>query len=122
LAVSTGALSAAIADVLWHSVLVTEADERDLVLGVSRSLLQHGWSWPVHGLRHPPEASTSGWYIWTGDLSSAPDFFVPLHARHLVERLPEVAAYLSLPPGSRFLIAPGHEDVWIDESLLDIGR
>jgi hypothetical protein len=107
---------------LWQPVVVVAAAERDMVLGVSRSLLVPGWNWPVHGLRHHPEADTSGWYIWTGELSSVPGFFVPLHASHLVERLPEVGAYLPLPPGSRFLIAPGHEDVWTDESLLDIGR
>jgi hypothetical protein len=28
--------------------------------------------------------------------------------------------YLSLPPGWRFLIAPGHEDVWEDQSLFDM--
>jgi hypothetical protein len=55
-------------------------------------------------------------------MAAKADYFVPLHASHLVERLPEVAAYLSLPPGSRFLIAPGHEDVWTDESLLDLDR
>jgi hypothetical protein len=86
------------------------------------SIIGPGWTWPVHGLRHPPEADTSGWYIWTGVPSSAPDLFVPLHASHLVERLPEVGAYLPFPPGSRFLIAPGREEAWTDESLLDIGR
>ena len=28
-------------------------------------------------------------------------------------------ASAGLPPGWRFLIAPGHEDVWYDGSLLD---
>ena len=35
-------------------------------------------------------------------------------------RLPEVLPYLALPPGWRFLLAPDYQDVWFDESLLDV--
>lgn len=90
------------------------------IVGVSRSLIESNWSWPVHGLRHPPTGDTSGWYVWTGELSEAPDFFVPLHAEHLMEKVPELGTFLGLPPGSRFLLAPGHEDIWTDAALLDI--
>ena len=73
---------------------------------------------PIHGLRHPPEADTSGWFIWAGEeLSDHPDFFEPTHVGHLAELIPEVMPYLALPPGWRFLIAPGHEEVWEDPSL-----
>ncbi len=76
---------------------------------------------PLNGLRHPPQRGTSGWYLWAGEeMSTAPDFFVPVHAQHLVDRCPKVVPYLGLPPGSRFLIAPGWEDVWFDELLLDV--
>lgn len=78
------------------------------------------WIWPLHGLRHPPEDDTSGWYCWTGELSDAADFFVPLHASHLIERWPEVERYLLLPPGSRFLVTPDYVEVWEDPSLLDV--
>jgi hypothetical protein len=61
----------------------------------------------------------SGWYIWAGtELSASPDFFRPLHLTHVPEWCPAVMKYLGLPPGWRFLIADGHEDVWFDESLL----
>jgi hypothetical protein len=43
-----------------------------------------------------------------------------LHATHLTERCPEITKYLDLPAGSRFLTAPGYEDVWTDEALLDV--
>jgi hypothetical protein len=76
---------------------------------------------PINGLRHPPEGDPTGWYLWRGEeLSQASDFFSPLHAGHLETGLPEVIPYLALPPGWRFLIAPGEEDVWYDESLLDV--
>ncbi len=90
----------------------------DLKVGVARNVLD-GLK-PLNGLRHPPEADTTGWYIWAGEeLSDDPDFFVPLHVGHLAEWCPDVLPYLALPPGCRFLIAPGYEDVWEDPALLD---
>ena len=42
--------------------------------------------------------------IWAGgELSSAPDFFRPLHVEHLISWAPAVLPYLGLPPGWRFL-------------------
>ena len=76
---------------------------------------------PINGLRHPPEGDTSGWYIWAGEeLSNDPDFFVPLHISHLDEWCPLVKKYLGLPIGWRFLITEEYEDVWQDDSLLNI--
>lgn len=76
---------------------------------------------PLNGLRHPPTSDTTGWYVWGGEeLSSAEDFFQPIHVSHLEELLPAIIPYLGLPPGWRFQIATGHEDVWFDASLLDV--
>ena len=73
---------------------------------------------PINGLRHNPENGTCGWYIWCGEeMSEDPDFFKPLHVSHLAEYLPEIEQYLSLPPGYRFLVAEGYEDVWHDSQL-----
>jgi len=76
-------------------------------------------SLPLNGLRHPPDRGTSGWFVWAGEtLSDDPEFFVPMHVSHLRDECPEVLPYLGLEPGWRFLLAPGYEDVWFDESLL----
>jgi len=76
---------------------------------------------PINGLRHPVEGNTTGWYIWAGeDFSTDPEFFVPLHVKHLEEWCPMVLKYLSLAPGWRFLVTNDYEDVWEDKSLLDI--
>jgi hypothetical protein len=76
---------------------------------------------PINGLRHPPQGDTTGWYIWSGEeLSTDAGVFVARHAFHLNDRCPEIVKYLGLGPGWRFLIAPGHEDVWFDPSLLDV--
>jgi hypothetical protein len=76
---------------------------------------------PINGLRHPPEGVTTGWYIWSGEnFSTETDFFEPVHCLYLIESCPEIARYLGLPPGWRFLYADGFEDVWNDESLFEI--
>jgi hypothetical protein len=88
-------------------------------LGISRTFSSRDF--PLNGLRHPAEEGTNGWFLWSGsELSHDPDFFVPLHAMHIKERFPEIEKYLALPPGWRFLVAPGQEDIWFDESLLKI--
>ena len=77
---------------------------------------------PINGLRHQRDGDSSGWYIWAGgEPSQDPDLFKPLHIEHLTDWCPSVLPYLGLPPGSRFQIAPQHEDVWQDESLLSPG-
>lgn len=93
--------------------------EAHVKAGVGQALARHELTWPVHGMRHPPHGDTSGWYIWTGDLTDAPDFFVPLHPSHLAELVPGLMDELSAPPGSRFLLAPGQRDVWQDAALLE---
>jgi hypothetical protein len=87
-------------------------------LGVALNV--RGVTQPLHGLRHPPEDGTNGWYLWRGEYSQDPEFFVPLHIDHLDEWCPDAMPYLALPPGWRFLLAPDHEDVWFESSLLDI--
>jgi len=74
---------------------------------------------PLNGMRIKPELGTCGWYIWAGEvLSSASDFFVPLHVSHVENWEPLLLPYLGLPPGSRFLITEQYEDVWYDAKLL----
>jgi hypothetical protein len=99
--------------------LTPDYPEPESKLGVSESALSG--QWPMHGLRHRPSPNTNGWFIWSGEYSDADDFFLPLHIEHAEDRIPAAAPYLALPPGYRFLIAPGHEDVWFDASILEDG-
>lgn len=97
-----------------------EATERHKV-GIARNVRES--ILPINGMRVPPEGDSTGWYIWAGDEPSTdPDFFLPLHVEHLGEWCPDALPYLKLPPGWRFQIAPGHEDVWFDEALVDSGQ
>ncbi|WP_157949017.1 immunity protein Imm33 domain-containing protein [Neorhizobium huautlense] len=104
---------------LRHNVEFSVA-EPSSKLGISEGALQG--EQPLNGLRQPPENGTCGWYIWGGrDFPPEDaDFFKPMHVSHLSVSCPAVVPYLGLPPGWRFLIAPGYEDVWFDASLLDI--
>lgn len=79
---------------------------------------------PLNGLRHPGEDGTSGWYVWGGEQDVPLDgkTYHMMHQIHLEEEFPKILDYLALRPGWRFLIAPGYEDVWYDESLLDLSK
>ena len=92
------------------------AAPEDAKVGIARNI--KSGQLPINGVRCLPEEGTTGWYIWAGEtMSDDPDFFVPLHVSHLGDWCPEVLPYLELPPGWRFLIAPGHEDVWFDPEV-----
>lgn len=87
------------------------------MVGISRNVREGAR--PINGVRFRPEGDTCGWYIWGGEeWSDAPDFYVPLHAKHLEQWAPLVLPYLGLPPGWRFLITEEYEDVWEDPQLL----
>lgn len=92
------------------------AAPENLKIGISESALNG--SLPLHGLRHPPEADTAGWYIWAGDYSEDEDFFKPIHIEHLTQACPQVIKFLGMSPGWRFLLAGEYEDVWYDIELL----
>jgi hypothetical protein len=94
----------------------------DLNSGVSENIINGAFfktgTWPLHGCRYLATPTTTGWYLWAGEWSDADDFFKPVHTAHLEDWCPDAVPYLGLPPGWRFLIAPGYEDVWFDVSLL----
>jgi hypothetical protein len=76
---------------------------------------------PINGLRHFPVGDTTGWYIWGGEEpGKEADFFLPLHVEHLRDWCPAALRFLGLPPGWRFLVSGTYEDVWEDQSLLDV--
>ena len=90
------------------------------MLGACDSLMQPG-VWPVRGLRHQAEGGTCGWFLYAGDYSTDDDFFQPQHARHVLHARPELTAYLGLPPGWGFVLAPNYEDVFQDDGFLRSG-
>ena len=101
-----------------HCVLYQPVSEL-LMLGISKTF--DATSYPINGLRHPPQHNTCGWYLWSGgEPSQAADFFVSMHVSHLGSVCEPALKFLGLPPGWRFLIAPGVEDVWFDPAILEV--
>ena len=84
-------------------------------LGLSRSARSER---PVHGMRIASAPGVSGWYIWSGEMSEAEDFFEPTHVAHLPDVCPLAVPFLWLPPGWRFLTDGDYVDVWHDPDLL----
>jgi hypothetical protein len=76
---------------------------------------------PLNAIRHPPVGQPNGWYVWRGDPvpQKDDDFFSPVHVEHALDQFPDLLPYLTLPPGWGVLLAPGYEDVWYDENLLE---
>ena len=74
---------------------------------------------PLQGLRHPLEGA-SGWFLWRGEFSLAEDFFEVVHLYHVYEGVEPVIPYLALAPGWTFFLQSDFEDVWFDESLLEV--
>lgn len=95
--------------------VVAEPPDQGATLGIALATIGE---FPINGLRVRVDGMC-GWFIWGGgEASTDHDFYQPLHVAHIAEYLPSVEPYLSLPPGYRFQIADGHEDVWFDPALL----
>jgi len=106
------------ADIYMNLGVAPIPPEPESCLGIA---IQTIGKMPIHALRHPVEGDTNGWYIWCGGYSEEEDFFQPLCFEHLIDHIPQVQKYLSLPPGYRFLIDDsGNVDIWFDESLLKV--
>jgi hypothetical protein len=96
------------------SVLIPRPEQK---VGIALSTLTLK---PSNALRHQPEGDTCGWYVWGGEeLSRDSEFFQAVHVSHLPGYCSQSLPYLALAPGFRVLLAPGQEDVWYDDSLLN---
>ena len=49
-------------------------------------------TWPLHGCRYLPTETTTGWYVWAGELSEAADFFTNALTRDTNSGLPRCSA------------------------------
>jgi hypothetical protein len=100
---------------LWTPV------DRDLMIAINSSVFSD--IQPINGLRHLKERNIDGWYLWSGGEipQNQHHFFNPIHVEHLLDKRPIIFKYLGLPYGYRFQIDDnGYEDVWFDQSILDI--
>ncbi len=68
----------------------------------------------VEGVRYPSPEHMSGWWITTDRYDGDSKSLTLHHLHHLVEWRPDIAPYLALPFGFRFVLGEA-EHVWFDE-------
>lgn len=104
-------------DVCDWTAVTSDKPNPDSFVGFAIESLGKG---TLHGLRHPSNESSNGWYIWFGEYSENEDFFSPVSVKDIGNYLDsKVMEYLDLPAGYRFTVEKNKfEDVWFDEGLL----
>jgi hypothetical protein len=71
---------------------------------------------PVEGVRYPSPDHMSGWWITTDKYNGDIKTLKHQHTYHVTASRPELAKYLALPDGFRFMFEP-EENVWCDENV-----
>ena len=69
----------------------------------------------VQGVRYEAPEHMSGWYLTTGRYDGNVDSLMVEHLYHVLDRRPDLARYVALPPGYRFDTTSGDDDVWLDD-------
>lgn len=75
---------------------------------------------PLAGVRYVAPGHMSGWYLSTDRYNGDIDTMRVEHLYHITAVRPEIARYIALPPGYRFILwpdAPDADDIWFDEHV-----
>ncbi len=72
---------------------------------------------PVQGVRYAAPEHMSGWYLTTDRYDGDHRSLVVEHVSHVVERRPDIAPFLALPPGFRFDVSSVSAEAWYDEDV-----
>ena len=75
----------------------------------------------AHGVRYHAPPHMSGWYVTTDRYDGDVHSLIVEHVRHLVERRPDIAPLLALPPGYRFTSDGTLMDVRFDDAVANAG-
>ncbi len=74
---------------------------------------------PVEGVRYPSPSHMSGWWLTTDEYDGNLDSLVTVHFQHIIEKRPELALYMALPFGFRFILGGDSESVWFEQEVAD---
>ena len=74
----------------------------------------------IEGVRYPSPIHMTGWWLTTDDYDGNVDSLKNIHYKHIVKQLPQIAIYLGLPYGYRFLLGGDKEHVWFDENINEV--
>lgn len=71
----------------------------------------------VEGVRYPSPDHMSGWWLTTSLYSGNLESLKTVHFKHIAEALPNIAQYMGLPHGYRFVLGGQSEHVWFDSEV-----
>jgi hypothetical protein len=74
---------------------------------------------PVEGVRYPSPSHMSGWWLTTDEYDGNINSLVTVHFQHIVDKRPELALYMALPFGYRFILGGEDEHVWFEQQIAD---
>lgn len=74
---------------------------------------------PIEGVRYPSPKHMSGWWLTTDEYDGNTESLITVHYSHIVEKRPEVAIYMALPFGYRFLLGGEEDCVWFDTEVAE---
>ncbi|NRB25796.1 hypothetical protein [Shewanella sp.] len=86
--------------------------EEDKMVVISKGVYE---GHPVEGVRYPAPEHMSGWWLTTDLYNGDTDSLKTVHFSHIIENRPEIAIYMALPSGYRFVLGGEDEHVWFDE-------
>lgn len=88
---------------------------RDKLVVISEGVYEEGTQ--IEGVRYPSPDHMSGWWLttekYTGDIGT----LKTVHFQHIIDKRPEVAIYMALPFGYRFILGGTSEHVWFDSEV-----
>lgn len=76
---------------------------------------------PLEGIRYPSPEHMSGWWLTTDRYNGDTDTLITVHFHHIYSKRPDIAIYMALPFGYRFLLGGDDEYVWYDEAIVEDG-
>ncbi|MGH1542602.1 MAG: immunity protein Imm33 domain-containing protein [Arenicella sp.] len=70
---------------------------------------------PVEGVRYQSPKHMTGWWVTTDRYNGDVDSLKTVHFSHIIEKRPDLAIYMALPSGYRFILGGADDSVWFDE-------
>ena len=74
---------------------------------------------PVEGVRYKSPSHMSGWWLTTDQYNDDINTLKNIHFAHMILKRPDIAVYLALPFGYRFILGHENENVWLDTTIQD---
>ncbi|WP_180171678.1 hypothetical protein [Acinetobacter sp. YH12023] len=71
----------------------------------------------VEGVRYKSPTHMSGWWLTTDQYDGDFNTLENVHFSHIIHKRPDLAIYMALPYGYRFILGTEKEYVWLDEAL-----